>query len=205
MTRFESVRIKSEPPEEQTEQEARDQPMNMANHQEEHDQAGDQLKLIFSVRDQLSTSLTQLSAILQCNRSLPAEEKQRTLEKIKESALLLMELSPFEATSSADSSWFDQLTFELPRADRPRIFGHLMDIKDALLSDDSITAKTKRNLVAENRQIVDRLLELPCKAQGDVIGGDESDESFGSGGLAGSAEENDSTGEPPSKKKQIGR
>ena len=146
----------------------------MLNQQEpEDDRNVDQLKLnlIYSARDQLLTNLIQLSAILQCNKSLPPDETQRTREKIKESVLLLMELS-FEVTLSADdSSWFDQLTFELPRAKRSRIVTHLIDIKDAALSDGLITGETKRSLLTENRRLIDELLDLPCKVQGNMIGG----------------------------------
>lgn len=106
-TAIEPVLIKSESAEElQAEQQATNMPANMANQQElEDNQIGDKpkLNLVYSNRDRLVANLTQLSAILQCNKSFSADEKQQTHQKFKESILLLMDLSS-EVTPSADDS-----------------------------------------------------------------------------------------------------
>ena len=163
----------------------------MANQEESNvTRSGEQLKLKManSARDKLIAGLTQLSTILQCNRSPPADEKQRTCEKIKECIQSLVDLSPLAVISSArDSNWLDQLIFELPKAERTRIVSHLIDFKDAVLSD-LITDEIKRSLIAENKRAIDQLLDLPCEVQEDAITG------------AGSAEED--TGERPSKKRR---
>lgn len=62
------------------------------------------LVLSSSSRDQLFASLSEVSAVIQCNQSLADVVKQRTHEKIKESVQLLMDLPPFEPTSSANES-----------------------------------------------------------------------------------------------------
>lgn len=193
-TAIEPVLIKSESAEElQAEQQATNMPANMANQQElEDNQIGDKpkLNLVYSNRDRLVANLTQLSAILQCNQSFSADEKQQTHQKFKESILLLMDLSSEVTPSADDSNWLDQLTYELPRAERSRISIHLIEI-NAALSDRLITDETKRSLVNENKRIIVQMLDLPCKVQGDMIGG------------AGSAEEeNKNIGEPLSKKQK---
>ena len=190
-TPIESVLNESEPTKELPAEQASDQTTTMANQQESNvNRGGEQLKLIYSVRDQLITGLVQLSTILQCNRPLPADEKQRTREKTKESVLLLMDLSPLEMPPPAgDSRWVNQLTFELPGAERTRIVTHLMDIMDAVLSDRPISEETKSSLITENKRIIDQLLSLPCKVQDDGIADAKSNE------------ENE-TGEPPSKKQR---
>lgn len=203
-TVIELIRIKSEPVEEEDlqaeQQAATDQQTSMAN-QPEGDQNGEQpklvLKLNYSKRDQLFTSLNELSAILQYNQSLSDVTKQRTHEKIKESVLLLMDLPSFEATqatgdqAAGDSNEIDQLAFELSGEEQTRMISHLVDNRNAVTFYDKMDNETKRNLVTENKRIVVQLLDLPGKAQSDLGADLPPDED---------TDENNS--EPPSKKQK---
>ena len=166
----------------------------MANQQEsDANQTGDQLKLKMSnsAKKQLFTCLTQITSILKCNRSPPADEKQRTCEKIKECIQSLVDLSPLEVIPPArGSNWFDPLIFELPKSERTRIVSHLIDIKDAALSDRLITDETKSSLIAENKRAIVQLVDLECEVQDDAIAG------------ARSAAEEENTEEPHSKRQR---
>ena len=202
-TVIELIRIKSEPVEEEDlqaeQQAATDQQTSMAN-RPEGDQNGEQpklvLKLNYSKRDQLFTSLNELSAILQYNQSLSDVTKQRTHEKIKESVLLLMDLPSFEATqatgdqAAGDSNEIDQLTFELSGEEQTRMISHLVGNQNAVTFYDKMDNETKRNLVTENKRIVVQLLDLPGKAQGD----------FGAD-LPSDKDTDKNNGEPPSKQR----
>ena len=154
------------------------------------------LKLNYSKRDQLFTSLNELSAILQYNQSLSDVTKQRTHEKIKESVLLLMDLPSFEATqatgdqAAGDSNEIDQLTFELSGEEQTRMISHLVGNQNAVTFYDKMDNETKRNLVTENKRIVVQLLDLPGKAQGD----------FGAD-LPSDKDTDKNNGEPPSKQR----
>lgn len=124
------------------------------------------LNLNYSTRNQLITSLNELSAILQCNKRIPDDAKQRTRKKIDDTMRLLVDLSPFEQIRMTDEPGLfeelvsDELTVKLSRADRSRVMNHLIDIKDAVLADELITGETRRSLVTENRRIIDQLLDL---------------------------------------------
>ena len=138
------------------------------------------LNMTHSTRGQLITNLYQLSTILQCNTAIPDDAKQRTCQKIDQSVLSLMALSPFEPTASTngddptilfEEKIFGQLTAKLSRAERSKAINHLVDLRDALLFDRLVTNETKHDLVAENKRIIDILLDLPDRDQ--VIKSDE--------------------------------
>ena len=177
----------------------------MANSPEsEGDWSGDQLKMSYSIRDRLITDLNQMSTILQCNEPIPGDAKQRTCKKIEQSILLLVSLSPFEATQlNEESDEFEeriseQLIAELSREDRSKILNHLIGIKDALLFGHKISRAAKDSLVTENRRIIiEQLLGLPCKVESNMISGAGS-------AVVKSEDKNENSGEP-SAKKQRGR
>lgn len=162
----------------------------MAN-QQDADPIGEQLKLklVYLARDQLFTGLNQLSAVLQCNRPLSADDEQIIHKQMEKCILLLVSLSSKSTQCPDGSSLFDKLTFELTGAERSKIVTYLMNIKEVLLCDKLIADETKRGLIAENKRIIDQLLDLPCEVQDEIAG------------AAGSVEEED-TGEPPSKKRK---
>lgn len=179
-----SVRIKSEPIDKElpAEQRAIDQSANMAKSKESEGKANERqdkrnvgqpkLALSSSSRDRLCNSLNQLSAILQSNQPLSDAAKQRARAKIKECILLLVDLSSFEATSSANESpenpsVFEPLTYELSGAEQTQVMNVLMTNQNVILFDDTMTDEAKRNLAAENQRIVVQLLELPCRVNSD--------------------------------------
>ena len=79
------------------------------------------LNLSYSNRHQLITSLSELTAILQCNTAIPDDAKQRTCQKIDQSMRLLVELSPFQSTASTVDS---AVLFE------EKIFGQLTGLTE---------------------------------------------------------------------------
>lgn len=174
---------RSEPVE--AERPATDQPNNMTNQQESKDkQNADQpvLNLNYSTRDQLIDSLNRLSAVLEYNKPIPENAKERICKKIDDSIRLLVELSPFEPAKSADlSSVFEEivserLTVRLSSAKRLSAVGHLIAVRRAVQFYDSVDDETKRGLIADSKKIVLQLMELPHKRQSDWPDEDESDE-----------------------------
>ena len=127
------------------------------------------LNLSYSKRHPLINSLSELTSILQCNTTIPDDAKQRTCQKIDQSMRLLVELSPFQPTASTDGDDLDalfeekifgQLTAKLSRAERSKAMNHLVDLRDAVLFDRLVSDKTKHNLMAENKRIINFLLDL---------------------------------------------
>lgn len=159
--------------------------MNMET-QQENQQSGDQLErrtseadlnLKHSARDQLITTLTDLSAVLQCNEPISKDAKERIRKEIDESIRLLVGLSRFELTEANGASAVleeivsDQLILGLSKAKRLKVIGHLTAIRDAVQFDVSTTDETKRSLATDNKQIINQLTELANKENGS-----ESDE-----------------------------
>ena len=147
-----------------------DQPTSMANQSEgNHSAQQANLFLSYSTRDQLVSCLNLVSTILESNQPIPEDAKQRTREKIEESAGLLMKLLPFESTPSADdSATFEeriaaQLTIELPSDEQTRLIKHLLANRNTVLLYDKATDEAKRNLIAENGRIVVQLMNLSLK------------------------------------------
>ena len=185
-----------------TERQATEHPANMVNQQKSGDQPNAKqlelaLNLNHSARDELIISLNQLSTILQSNKPIPADAKQRARKKIYDSIRLLVDLSPFELAQSTDESnefeetIADQLAFKMTRADRSTIMNHLTDLKDAV-QFGRLICETKRNLITENKRIIHQLIDLPAREQSDQT-------------CAGSAEDSgDNSVEPPSKQ-QMGK
>ena len=153
--------IKSEPIQPAC-QPAIDQPAN----KEIRDPLKSALKMNFSTRNRLITNLNQLFVILQRKQPISEDAKQRTRKKIDYAIRLLVDLSPFEPTQTADDSCAyedllsDQLIIELSREDRKRILNYLIEIKEVAELDEKIADETRRSLIAENRRI-SQLLEIP--------------------------------------------
>lgn len=129
----------------------------------------------FLKRDQLILTLNQLSAILQFDKPIPEEAKQRTCKKIVDTIASLVVLSTSAPTLSINTDQlasydvfeetvFGQLIFELSKADMSQMINQLIAIRDALKSDKAIPNE-KRALAVENRRIIGLLLDLPCKEQ----------------------------------------
>lgn len=131
------------------------------------------LNLSHSTRGQLITCLDMLSAVLQCNKPIPDDAKQRICQKIDESIRLLIELSPFKSVPSGEpSNVFEemisgQLTVALSVAERMSAVGHLISARGAV-QFGVLTAndQTKRCLLAENRKIVVQLMDLQYQEKG---------------------------------------
>lgn len=150
-----------------------------------------ELVLSHSTRNQLIVTLNDLSAILQSTKSIPEDAKQRTRQKINDSMLVLLGISPFKPAdqSTANSSphnsshssdvfeemLSDQLIVQVPEAEQSEILNHLMAIKEAVLSGDLSVGETKLNLMTENRRIIGYLLNLPCTERGDTAPDTASD------------------------------
>ena len=155
------------------------QPMNMTNQQEDKrnaDQPELLLSLSHSTRNQLITSLNDLTIILECNTPIPEDAKQRLRKKIDASVRLLMNLMPFKSSeptpSTDDSATFEEIIFgrsnvQLSTAERLRLISHLITVGDAVQFDSLISNEAKHNLVTTNRQAIDQLLDLRCKEQND--------------------------------------
>ena len=152
------------------------------------------LNLSHCKRNQLITSLNELSTILQSNKPIPADVRQRTLKKIEESTLLLVYLSPFEVTQLTDvpivfeKGTAGERTIELSRAHRSNAVDYQNALKDAVQFDSLITGATKRNLITENKRILHQPLDLTKREQNGESDKDKHSEKI----------------EPPSKK-QMGR
>ena len=141
------------------------QPESIANQQEVI------LKLNFSKRDHLVLTLNQLASILQIDKSILEDAKQETCKKIEETIQSLVKLSTSAPILSTDQQApygefekmiFGQLVVELTLEDRSRVINQLIAFKDTLLFDGSIAGEAKRRaLLIENRQIINRLLDLP--------------------------------------------
>lgn len=174
-TAISSILTESEPVEAEGRKTIDHLPTSAANQQDDRqneqrlaDPAELALNLNHSTRDQLFTSLNQLSSILQCSTPIPEDAKQRIRRRIDESVQLLMDLSPFEASRQlADAPGvFEEriaglLTVRLSVAQRLKVIGHLIAIRDAVQFDGLIADVTKRALVAENRRTIEQLLDLP--------------------------------------------
>ena len=131
------------------------------------------MNITYSIRSHLITSLNDLSTIRQYRTAIPEDAKQRICQKIDQSILSLVDLSPFESTASTDSddsAMFEatilgQLTAKLSRAQRSKTVTHLIDLRDALLFDHLVTDETKHDLVKESKRIINLLLDLSDKEQ----------------------------------------
>lgn len=143
---------------------------NMENQQNGNQPNIDQPELILShsMRDRLFNTLTRLSTILQCNKPIPKDAKERIGQKINEAVLLLMNLSPsFKPPESAahsdvfEETISDWLTIDISRPERTKIIDQLISIKDALGS--SITDEIRSSLIAGNGRIIVQLLNMQCK------------------------------------------
>lgn len=196
MDSAEPVQIKNEPVEPEH-QPVTDQRTNMVNQQEMI------LHLNYSIRDQLITTLNQLSAILQCKeRPIPEDAKQRASEKIGQLILLLVNLPRSKPTPSAQDSGafeerlFDRLTIELSTEDQKQLVSHLMSNQNALQFDQFADLL---NLVTANRLVIDKLLDLSyfgaCADSNEENAASESGEDVNSG-------ENVNGGEPPGKRQK---
>ena len=144
--------IQSEPVEAERQQET-NQTTSMENRQNA-EQPEVILKLNYSTREKLIISLIQLSTILEISKPIPEDAKKRTCKIIDESIRLLVELSPFESTSSR------QLVFELSRPESSKIMNHLVIIRDAVQIGRLITGPKRSGLVAENKRIINQLMDL---------------------------------------------
>ena len=164
------VRIKSEPIEAEGQQET-DQTMNTANQRESQRNTGQTelvLSMSHSARDQLITSLNQLSTILLSSKPIPEDAKQRTRKQINDAILMLVKLSPFKSISTTDNlgvkkTISDQLFVEMSRADSTQFMKHLVAVRDTMEFDHLVAGEIKLDLITENKKIVTRLLNLPTK------------------------------------------
>ena len=144
------------------------------------------LSLNCSTRDQLITSLNQLSVVLQSNKQVPENEKQKICKKIDAAMQLLIDLSPFGPPQSVnhfgpfEEMVFGKLLVELSRTERSKIINHLIAVRDTVLFDDLIAHDVKPSLFTTNKRIINQLLDLPVKDQTD-----ESDEDDGNESIAG--------------------
>lgn len=149
---------------------------HLTNQQANH--LTDQLDSVLShsTRTKLFATLSDLFPIIQCGQAIPDDAKQRTREKIDESIRLLLELSPFKATQSADSAVLEerisgQILVRLSSEKQLNMIGHLMaSQKIVLFGDQIITDEIKLSLAAENKRILHQLLDLPCREQSDLVG-----------------------------------
>lgn len=146
----------------------------MATQQDDQHDA-DQPDLVLNLshfkRDQLIASFIQLNTILQCNKPMSHNFKQMLSKKMNESIRLLLELTPvMPSQSNSDTGLLDKilsgyLVIGLSRAERSIVVNHLIAIKDAMLFEGLNPGETKLCLAIQNRQIIDQLLDLPCREQ----------------------------------------
>ena len=183
------------------------QPTTMANQstsiteQSEDSRSAQQMNLClnYRTRNGLINCLVELSTILESNRPIPEDAKDRTCKKIKESIGLLAELLPFESTPSVDdSATFEeqiavQLTLELPSEEQVGLIKHLLENRNAVLFYDKTTNQTRSSLIAENKRMIVQLMRVPSEEPSERIDGV---------GSAEGANGDENTGEPISKRQR---
>lgn len=166
------------------------------------------LDLSYGKRDQMIIHFNQLSVILQCEKPIQTIAKQTISARIDESINSLVHLLPVKpAQFTNDSLVVDnivsgKLIVGLSRAERSRMVNHLIAIKDALLFGDSITDKTRRSLLTENRRILHQLLDLTCIEESGVIGRSAKDKNGENNGKNVSETNGEINGKPPFKKQR---
>lgn len=137
----------------------------MANQLENNDSAEQpNLFLNCSTRIQLISSLVHLSDTLQSSKPI---EKERTCKEINDSILLLVNLTSFNPTQPSASDGL-----KLSRTERSNLINHLVDFRDAVLSDQKATDKA--SVISENKKLVNQLMKLPRQETNDLAGGARS-------------------------------
>ena len=159
--------------------------------------------LNYSTRSQLITRLNELSATLRWNETIPADEKQRTLQDIQRLIELLARLLP-EPASADDSGVFEetiseQLTLELLVGKQLKLMNHLMINQMAVLFDgkpNAVTAEAKRSLAAANERTIIELMQLSPSKESGFTGARPAEDQANGGTNEEPSEESSANGEP---------
>lgn len=133
------------------------------------DQPDLMLNMNCSTRDQLITSLNQLSVILQSNKPITESAKERIRNRIDKAMQILVDLSPFEPVRSlnlsdpSDEMVFGEMIVELAKSERSKIINHLISVRDEMMFNGLTVYETKTSLFTENKRSINQLLELPIR------------------------------------------
>ena len=141
-------------------------PTNMANQQiVNQKKPNESLKLSNSTRNRLAASLDRLNTVLKSGKPISDAAKQSLGRSIDQLIQALVELPPVDSPANiindsvvVDRIMAGRITFTMPKAERSAMIIHLVNVKDAVIFNDSVTLNS---LIAENKKIFDGFLELP--------------------------------------------